>query len=128
MCRADPEVALFVCVAEGSTVSAKIFMRSSFRDCATVKPDSCDRWKEYGPNGVIPSFVRAYLVKKEIAQVGALQVMNCGVFLLPGAIEPTFTKFFEGFSNRKILVRSLMISEELSSRRLGNPPYSPTHN
>jgi hypothetical protein len=52
----------------------------------------------YGPNGVIPSAIRAYVIKDKIAK-GRAQVMNCGVFL-SGAIEPTF-KFFDGLSNRK---------------------------
>jgi hypothetical protein len=48
----------------------------------------------YGPNGSIPSAVRAYLVEDEIAQIGA-EDMNWSVFL-SRAVEPTF-KFFVGF-------------------------------
>ena len=53
----------------------------------------------YGPNGVIPSAIRAYLVKEEFTQVGA-KFMDRGVFI-SRSLEPTF-KFFELFSNGKL--------------------------
>jgi hypothetical protein len=53
----------------------------------------------YGPNGVIPSAIRAYLVKEEIAQVG-IESMDGGVFL-SRSMEPTF-KLFDLFSNGEL--------------------------
>jgi hypothetical protein len=51
----------------------------------------------YGPNGVIPSTVRAYLVEEEVREFRA-EVMYCGWFA--GAFEPTF-KFFELLAHRE---------------------------
>jgi hypothetical protein len=53
----------------------------------------------YGPDGVIPSTIRAYLVKEEFAQGGA-KFMDRGVFF-SRRLEPTF-KFFGLFSNGKL--------------------------
>ena len=51
----------------------------------------------YRPNGVIPSAIRAYLVKEEVAEFGA-EAMNYGRFAR--VFEPTF-KFFDGLAHRE---------------------------
>ena len=52
----------------------------------------------YGPNGVIPSTVRAYLIEDEFGEPGA-EVINCGM-LFAGIFKPTFN-LFVGLANGK---------------------------
>lgn len=49
----------------------------------------------YGPDGVIPSAIRTYLVEEETREFGA-EVANCGLFA--GLFEPTF-KLLVGLTN-----------------------------
>jgi hypothetical protein len=55
----------------------------------------------YGPNGIMPSAVRAYLVEEEIREFGA-KAVDCRLLgvVFGGLSEPTF-KFFDGLAHRK---------------------------
>lgn len=53
----------------------------------------------YGPNGMIPSAIRVYLVEEETAESGA-EVMECGP-IFARVFEPTF-KFFDGLAHGEL--------------------------